>query len=410
MPHLTAILLILLAYLIPSTSWAGLEFCNATDEKILFSVMYKDDEKWMSRGWIVVEAGACKTPIAEINQRYYYVHAKSAAAVVKPSGAKYVTGCVSSKAFKLDSTNECLLPDTREVNFFSVDTKKVSTFTYTVREPFSASGQGSPQVSASTPSASAAQYPADFEAQACKVLYQNLPRPKLRSAKIPVGHYTDIFTPPQLKTECTNVYDTGVPDPSTCRLEHDSCASKWHGPFGSWGCIPGVTNRCTNIKACNTWAHYKKSMECDVLVQLKLPNFIEKPLTDYIDEGYRVIDSTRASLPLACVPPEIRQNAPTVSGEQIAQAVSRQVQKRIREEVEREAREWVQETAITTIAAAIPSGGIGGAAAMATSLSTFVYRTYTAVEPIVRYVNQAKDFAEDLGFSTSCGWNNWHRY
>lgn len=251
---------------------------------------------------------------------------------------------------------------------------------------------------------------ARFQDKACKALYQNLARPKLRSDKVAIAHYTDIGSLPRLKTMCTNNYDTGIPDLKTCTLVQDSCASQWHGPFGTWGCISGYTNKCTNVIMCNTWANYKSTMECDVQVQLKLPNFIEKPLSDYIDQSYRILDKTRDSLPLACVPAEIKQNTVVLSGEQIAQAVSRQVQKQIREEVEREAKQWLQDTAVTTIVAAIPSGGIGGAAAMATSLSTFVYRTYKAVEPVVRYMTKAKDFAEDLGFSTSCGWNEYTKY
>lgn len=412
MNKFTKIFLTPLACLLPFASWSAFEICNESAEQIQISIMYSESEKWTSEGWFQIEPDACKTPLPNINRRYYYLHATSGPVTIKPSDARFSTGCVSSKAFTLNSTDSCLAPESREVDFITIDTKN-KTSTYIIKDPFSTSNQGSSHYSQSVagiPNPLAGQSSVDFESKACKVLYQKLPRPQLRSTKIPVGHYTDIFTPPQLKSECTNIFDTGVPDPSTCTTTTDSCGDEWHGPFGTWGCIPTTSTSCTNIKACNTYANYKKSMECDVYVQLKLPNFIEKPLSDFIDESYQVIDETRASLPLTCVPPEIRENTFISSGEQMAQAVSRQVQRRIREEVEREVKQWVQDTAITTIASSIPSGGIGGAAAMATSLSTFVYRTYKAVEPVVRYVNQAKDFAEDLGFSTACGWNEWHRY
>lgn len=82
----------------------------------------------------------------------------------------------------------------------------------------------------------------------------------------------------------------------------------------------------------------------------------------------------------------------------------------IRSTIEREARQWLLETAIETIAASIPSGGIGGSAIMSSKLAQFVYRTQKALKPIIEVANDTKEFAEGLGFDTSCGWSDWHRF
>ncbi|NOT40996.1 MAG: hypothetical protein HOP13_10930 [Alphaproteobacteria bacterium] len=250
--------------------------------------------------------------------------------------------------------------------------------------------------------------------RACAVLYQKLDRPQLRSQKTVIGHYTDLLTPPQTKSECTHVYDTGVPDLATCTTTTDACASKWTGPFGTWGCIPGTTTKCTNAKACDTYKHYKKTMECDITFQMKLPNFVEKPLSDFIDSSYQTIESGRASvrnaIPLSCAPANVRQTAAANPGQALADAVGNELQRRIKERVEREAREWLQETAIQTVIASIPSGGVGGGAVMTTKLAEFVYRVHRVVKPIIQVANDAKDFAEDVGFGTACGWSEWHEW
>lgn len=250
--------------------------------------------------------------------------------------------------------------------------------------------------------------------KACQVLHAQLDRPRLRSEKINLAHYTDVFTPPQLKSECTNIKDTGVIDPSTCRVEQDDCATELEDIFGNSYCVPGWTNRCTNVKICDTYANYKSTMECDLQVQLKLPNFIEQPLSQFVDGSYELIEATRkqvaTALPLACAPADAQASR----GEEITQAIlnriSGTIQRRIRAAIEKEAKEWVIETGVKTIVAAIPSGGIGGAAMMTTSLASFVRRAHKAVEPIIKIGNEVKDTAEDLGFSTSCGWSPWHQW
>jgi len=250
--------------------------------------------------------------------------------------------------------------------------------------------------------------------EACRVLHQELVRPRMRSEPIVIGSYTDILTPPQSRTECTHVYDTGVPDPMTCTTVYDDCASKWEGPFGTWGCIPGTTTKCDNAKACDTWSTDIKQMQCDLTLTMKLPNFIDRPLQDFIDDANQVTEATRnelaGALPIECAGEVGRQQAASGDpGQAIANAITAELTRQVRQRVEEEARAWLTETIITTVAASIPSGGLGGAAAMATELATLIYRIEARIRPIVRFIKDSQALAEDMGFGTSCGWGEWHK-
>ena len=153
-------------------------------------------------------------------------------------------------------------------------------------------------------------------------------------------------------------------------------------------------------------------MECNLFFQIKLPNYIEKPISDFVNNSYEVLESARreaaTSLPLACAPQVAASDGNVTRA--VAEQLTNQLKERVRSTVEREARAWLTETAIQTVVASIPSGGTGGAAVMSTQLAQFVYRTQRALKPIIKVANETKDFAEDLGFSTSCVWGKWHRF
>jgi hypothetical protein len=152
-------------------------------------------------------------------------------------------------------------------------------------------------------------------------------------------------------------------------------------------------------------------MECDLKLQLKLPAFVESPIGDFMDAANNAVEvsgGATAALPLDCAPPAVKASADPAR--KLADAVTKEIQNRVRAAVQKEAEDWVRDTAIQTIVAAIPTGGIGGAAAMSTSIATFVYKAHNAIKPIVSFANETKAFAEDLGFSTSCGWSDWVQY
>ena len=370
---------------------ASPRICNRTAKEISVAVMYKSDTGWITEGWFPYAPNQCGSPktqsIAPNTAFYVYGRRDDVSWSGKEESSR--TGCTQSSSWTKDADN---CESERKVSFFRINggaegivkfTRAGETLDFSQEENL---------------------------AKACAALTRTLDRPRMRSEKVVLARYTDVLTPPQTRTQCTNVYDTGVPDPSTCTTKTDSCASKWRGPFGSWGCVPGVATTCSNIKACNTWRTDKKTMQCDLTFQLKLPNFIERPLEDFVDNSYSVIESTRnrvaTSLPLACAP---GASSATAASQAVIDQITQELTQKVRGAIEREARQWLQETAIQTVVASIPSGGIGGGAVMSTQLGTFVIRTKKAIEPIIRVANDAKDYAEDVGFGTSCGWSDWSR-
>jgi hypothetical protein len=151
-------------------------------------------------------------------------------------------------------------------------------------------------------------------------------------------------------------------------------------------------------------------MECKLIFQVKLPAFIDAPLNKFVDDGYKIIEQTRAdiasAMPLQCAPADIQALAARSTGD-IAALVAKEIEQRIKSRIEEEGRKWLQETAIQTIIASIPTAGTGGAAVMSTSLGQFVFRVHRTVQPILQMTKNVKEFADVVGLSTSCGWSDW---
>lgn len=387
---------LLFPLLVSTLAHGQLKFCNRTNSTIDVAISFPNDSNArVDRGWYVFSPGECGNVLSEtLRYRYYYYYAKHPDGSSWSGGDGSVDSCIV-RGQKFDISESTCPSGSNAVKFKRVDTGNGTSYTVNLTD--------SNTIDFSLP---------DVREKACEVLHSALEKPRLRSERIVLASYTDPFTLPKTRTECTNVYDTGVPDPSTCTTEYDECASKWHGLFGSWGCIPGTTTRCSNIKACNTWRTDKKTMECDLIFQIKIPSYIEKPITEFMNNSYQVIDEARnvaaTSLPLACAP-EVAGSDGNVT-RAVAQQIANQLREKVRRTVEREAKAWLAETAIQAVVASIPSGGTGGAAVMSTQLGQFVYRTQKALKPIIKVANETKEFAEDIGFSTSCGWSEWHRF
>jgi uncharacterized membrane protein len=386
---------LLAVFLVPSLAYGQLKFCNRTNSTVDVAISIpNDDNTRTDRGWYVFTPGECGVVLSEpLKHRYYYYYAKHPDDSNWSGGDGSVESCITPGQKFAIAEASCPV-GSHAVKFRRIDTAQNTSRNVTLTDGDSIDFSS-----------------ADVRDRACEVLRSNLEKPRLRSERLVLASYTDLLTLPQTRTECTNVYDTGLPDLSTCTTEYDDCASKWHGPFGSWGCIPGTTTRCTNAKACNTWRTDKKTMECDLVFQIKLPDFIEKPISEFVDNSYRIVNDARnvaaTSLPLACAPGAAASDGNVTRA--VAQQIAEQLKEHVRRAIEREARAWLAETAIQTIVASIPSGGTGGAAVMTTQLGQFVYRTQRALKPILKVANEAKEFAEDIGFSTSCGWSEWHR-
>jgi hypothetical protein len=173
-----------------------------------------------------------------------------------------------------------------------------------------------------------AQSPSDIK-RACDVLAKKIEKPTLPTQRISLGSIINPFIPPEVYTECTNTYDTGVPDLGNCHVE-DGGSSRvcvWT-PFGD-ACtdIPNAPRTvCSNIIACNTYKTHKRFNVCEVAFTLKVPNFISEPITKYIDSAYNTIEATRneirSALPLACVPDEMKNSVTPDFGQTLADAVT----------------------------------------------------------------------------------------
>lgn len=370
---------------LPSVSHAELSFCNHTRSDIFIAVAWGNEGVFTRKGWFKAEPGQCVAPIkGNLKERYYYYYAQRADRSIWAGDDDNRKYCIHPTSVFEYKGNDFTCPsEAYTVNFHRIDTGDDLSYemAFTHRnEPFDVSNPTSRSV-------------------ACDILNKRFDKSSLRSEHFNLASYTDPFTIPQTRSECTGTYDTGVPDLSTCRAE---CTREWRTTFPPGrGCMQWHT-RCSNVIACNTWKVEKRTMQCDLRFQFKLPNYVERPLSSYVGSTFNLLQNRITSLPLECTP--TGQAAPD-RVRQIGDAI----RERVRSTVEREARQWLQETAIQAIVASIPSGGTGGAAVMSTQAGQFVYRIQKALKPIIKVANDVREFAEDVGFSTSCGWSDWSR-
>jgi uncharacterized membrane protein len=391
--------ILLAAYM--TSAQAQLSVCNQTDSEVQVAVGESQGlaQPFRSHGWFNFAPGECaaigKDALRYTKQFYYARYRDRSKSRTWEGNGQGVYGCVNPEGDFDDTADECAPPNKR-ISYVQLNTGAESSHTIYLRE----------------------ESPLDFsspavQAQACEILNNNLDRPRLRPEAVKLGSYTDPFTLPHTRSECTSMYDTGVPDIGTATSVWDPCESEMELPFGGWTCVPGWTIRTTNIKACNAWKVEKQWMECDLQFQIKLPNYIENPLSDFIDNSYEIAENMRqiaaTSLPLQCAP-----RTPAGAGDNVTQQVASQIAAQLKtaavNAIRREGEEWLKETAIKTIIASIPSGGVGGPAVMSTELGQFVIRVQRVLKPIIKVANDAKNLAEDVGFSTSCGWGAWSRF
>ncbi len=79
--------------LLPLSAWAGLDFCNSTDEKLNLAIGYNGAEGWTSEGWWGLEPGACKTVEGKaLDKRYYYYRAEGATLTWSTDSYFFCTG------------------------------------------------------------------------------------------------------------------------------------------------------------------------------------------------------------------------------------------------------------------------------------------------------------------------------
>lgn len=300
--------------------------------------------------------------------------------------------------------------DTNGTNNFSISkTLNAGTYYIAIRH-YRSSGTGSYSVFLTITNQSVASFISEADKKkACDLLYSKLNRPSLKSQKQIITSYVDPFTLPQTKTECTHTYV--ITKAVTGCIKWGDVS--WTYPLGrckETGVIVPET------KGCDTWATYKKNMKCDLTFQMKLPNFIEKPLSNFVDQGFNLIESSRsqvaAALPIECADASVQQAArnnksPTQA---LADAVMKQVENRVKTAVQEEVSDWIARTALKTIVSTVGTGGIGGVAMLGTSIGEIIYSIHETLQPIIKVANDVKTFGQDLGFDTDCGWaKEWER-
>jgi uncharacterized membrane protein len=297
---------------------AQLRICNQTSSELQIAVGEPQGTglPFRDRGWFSFSPGECAPldggPFKYSSQFYYARYRDRAKTGVWAGDENSVKGCINPEQSFEEVTKGCSPPN-KLIAYIKVDTGQATSHTIHLRDDTSLDFSA-----------------ADVQAKVCEVLNKNLDRPKLRSEKVKLGSYIDALTPPQTTTECTNTYDTGVPNPGSATSVWDECESEQELPFGGWTCVPGWTVRYTNIRACNTWKTEKRWMECDLQFQLKLPNYIEKPLSEFVDNSYEIAEHMRktaaTSLPLQCSP----RAAAAGTGENVTQAVANQIVEEIK--------------------------------------------------------------------------------
>jgi len=269
-----------------------------------------------------------------------------------------------------------------------------------------------------------ASEPSDIK-KACDVLSKKLDKPTLPTQKVKMGSLINPFIPPEVYTECTGTYDTGVPDLASCRVTgggtSKSCAQVPYCDVGWDGVRCGTreqcvevpnapTTVCSNIIACNAYKTHKRFNVCEVSFTLKLPKFISEPIAKYIDSAYNTIESAqselRSDLPLACASDEVKTSVGSGNQQSVADAVTNEIKRQLQDRLRREGEEWLARTGIETVIASIPSGGLGGAAALATNIADFVITAKNIADDYVQ-IKEVQTFAEDLEFQMSCHPGEW---
>jgi hypothetical protein len=269
-----------------------------------------------------------------------------------------------------------------------------------------------------------ANEPSDLK-RACDALSQNLDKPTIPTQRIVIGSMPNLLLPPEVYSECTGTYDTGVPDLGNCHIEDGgisrSCAQIPYCDVGWNGVTCGTREQCINtpnaprtvcssIIACNAYKTHKRFNVCEVAFTLKLPKFIEEPISKFIDSSYTTIESTRTeirnALPLACANDELKQKIKASNNQSLADAVTEEIKRELEDRLRHEGEAWLQRTGIETLLASIPTGGLGGVAALSTNLADFVLTAKNIADDYVK-IKEVKTFADDLNFSVNCHPGEW---
>ncbi|MBP9682717.1 MAG: DUF1036 domain-containing protein [Bacteriovorax sp.] len=423
-----SILLLALA-IFPIISFANLDICNKShDGDIDVSIIVKDsnnNKDWLVQGWFRIPEDTCST-VSNNDLRgssfYYYGISKNGTTWEGNHKKNEDFDCIDPiNKFAISSNQDCESIKLKKVSFIKASSSGNRNFQATLVSS-NESLNKTVSLENNRPEAS------DIE-KACEILHRNLSKPTLPTTRIVLGKVINPFIYPQTRSECTGTYDTGVPDLKTCRvtsggtsqvcIKHPYCEISWGrqvcGTRDECKDIPNSPRTtCSNIISCNTWKTEKSFNECSIAVNLKFPKFIAGPINDYINKSYKIIESGREkiknALPIMCLSDEARSayNIESEITQAIVDNITAEIKNRIRNRLKQEGEEWLKRTGAASIISSIPTGGIGGAAAMATSIYDFIETTQRVYNDYVQ-LQEMKTYADDLDFEISCNYGDWSR-
>jgi uncharacterized membrane protein len=118
---------------------AGFRVCNQSDVRISVALGYLDKPRgWVAEGWWVIDVGQCSTLYrADLDNRYYYVFAKSTADGGKTTWSGKIPYCIQplekfvlvQAQYGKRSQDDCAKAGLGAVNFDVVDTGKEKNHT-----------------------------------------------------------------------------------------------------------------------------------------------------------------------------------------------------------------------------------------------------------------------------------------
>ncbi|CAK0776709.1 hypothetical protein CCP4SC76_6240001 [Gammaproteobacteria bacterium] len=232
--------------------------------------------------------------------------------------------------------------------------------------------------------------------QLCKDAYANLDRAKTIGQPMVIGHYTDILTLPNLKTECSHTHDECNPFAGY----HTTC--EWCSGCCGLGFWCNCKNECNEWgSVCDAYTSYKQVMNCNIVFDFKSIPFINMAL----DTVSNVASDLQGMIPAQCM----AGNGVGVSdpNQQVVQQIIDSIRQQIEQTVRQTAEEVASRWAVETIISIIPSFGTSIVATTAVEIVNFLNEVYDAIQPILDFIDDAKEFGEGMGLRTDCKWGPW---
>ena len=102
--------------------------CNKTGYPVVVAMGYKEDDRWISKGWWHIAGGYCSEIISgDLENRYYYYYAEQVGFTGKWGGD--ASFCVSQNSFTIVGDQNCESRGYERKGFRTVDTGDSKSWT-----------------------------------------------------------------------------------------------------------------------------------------------------------------------------------------------------------------------------------------------------------------------------------------